>query len=192
MSNTTMKTGNTVNGFVFRNAAEAEQAKKEADGVTYICDKVNMDEPEMVLQIYNKMIQQRLFETAVGFAYLKELQEYLETIPFINNEDILPIIVQHPVLEENLAKRSKASKTAEKPKILNGDYKKKFHVAAFISGILTVCIIAMFVITATTNNATILNYESQLIDKYEHWEQELLDRETAISEKEEELGIGQD
>lgn len=82
------------------------QARKEAEGVKYVKEKAQMDDPEMVLRIYNKMIQQRLFDTAVGYSYLKDLQEYLQSIPFIRKEDIFPIPVQHPQVEESLRKAS--------------------------------------------------------------------------------------
>lgn len=48
---------------------------------------------------------------------------------------------------------------------------------------------AMFAITATTNNTTVLNYENQLINKYEAWEERLDQRQEAIEAKEKELGI---
>lgn len=51
---------------------------------------------------------------------------------------------------------------------------------------------AMFVITATANSTTILNYETRLIDKYASWEQELTERETAVKEMERSLGISQE
>ena len=72
------KTSMVVEGFLFANEAEAAQARKEAEGVKYVKEKAQMDDPEMVLRIYNKMIQQRLFDTAVGYSYLKDLQEYLQ------------------------------------------------------------------------------------------------------------------
>ena len=96
----------SVGGFSFENKDEAEQAKKEIEGIRYIKTKTNMSDPEVILQVYNKMIGQKLFETAVGYSYLKDLQEYLTTIPFIKNEDILPIPVTHPRLEESLKSRS--------------------------------------------------------------------------------------
>ena len=58
------KTSMVVEGFLFANEAEAAQARKEAEGVKYVKEKAQMDDPEMVLRIYNKMIQQRLFDTA--------------------------------------------------------------------------------------------------------------------------------
>lgn len=182
-----------VEGFCFTNQAEAEQARKEAEGVKYIREKTDMDNPEMVLQIYNKMIQQKLFETAVGFSYLKDLQEYLQSIPFIRNEDIFPIQVQHPSLEQHLRQKHRLARKKKPVKKqtteINMDYKKRYRVTFFISAVLFVCIIAMFVITATTNNATILNYENEIINKYENWEQELNEREDAVKEKEQALGI---
>ena len=55
--------------------------------------------------------------------------------------------------------------------------------------ILAACVVAMFAITATTNNTTVLNYENQLINKYEAWEERLDQRQEAIEAKEKELGI---
>lgn len=105
------KTSMVVEGFLFANEAEAAQARKEAEGVKYVKEKAQMDDPEMVLRIYNKMIQQRLFDTAVGYSYLKDLQEYLQSIPFIRKEDIFPIPVQHPQVEESLRKAKRAPGT---------------------------------------------------------------------------------
>ena len=148
------KTSMVVEGFLFANEAEAAQARKEAEGVKYVKEKAQMDDPEMVLRIYNKMIQQRLFDTAVGYSYLKDLQEYLQSIPFIRKEDIFPIPVQHPQVEESLRKAKRAS--APKPKtqtvVKNADYRKRYRIVLWIAFILAVCVVAMFAITATTNN----------------------------------------
>lgn len=167
------KTSMVVEGFLFANEAEAAQARKEAEGVKYVKEKAQMDDPEMVLGIYNKMIQQRLFDTAVGYSYLKDLQEYLQSIPFIRKEDIFPIPVQHPQVEESLRKAKRAS--APKPKtqtvVKNADYRRRYRIVRWIAFILAVCVVAMFAITATTNNTTVLNYENQLINKYEAWEE---------------------
>lgn len=175
-----------INGFAFADVAEAKQAQKEADGVRYMQEKMDMEQPQMVLQIYNKMIRQRLFETAVGFSYLKELQEYLQTTPFVNNEDILPIPVLHPVLEEGYKQRYATEKkqTKQPAKVVNADYRRRYQVSAFFCTILAICVVVMFAITATAGNATILNYETQLINRYSEWEQELSEREAVLNERE--------
>lgn len=184
-----------IDGFCFALEEEAEQAKKEVEGVAYIREKNDMENPEMVLQIYNKIIQQKLFETAVGYSYLRELQEYLKSVPMIADEDILPIPVLHRMPgEASLDKRSSGrnGNTENKERrIAHADYKKKFQVTLFVSIVLVICVAAMFLVAATANNSTILNYETNIINKYENWEQELTERENAVREREQELGITQ-
>lgn len=178
----------TINGFVFTDEAEAEQAKKEAQGIHYVEERADMHHPETVLEIYNKMVKQELFETAVGYTYLKELQEYLIQNLAINNRDILPISVTHPMLEESLRKklRISAKKESNEKKMLkkSDGYRKKYEITLFISVILAVSVIGMFIIASTSNSPTIINYENKLIDKYAAWEQELDEREAALNERE--------
>lgn len=175
-----------VGGFAFANEAEAKQAEKEVEGVKFIKEKLDMDKPEMVLQIYNKMVRQKLFETVVGYSYLKELQEYLRSIPFVNNDEILPIPVQHPVLEEQLRRRRPEPKKQEKvvERYVNVDYKNRYRVMRGIALALAVCVVAMFAISSTANTPTILNYEQKLIDRYAEWEEELSEREERLMERE--------
>lgn len=195
MSNEMEKKGVVVGGFYFENEAEIEQAKKEVEGVKYVKNKIDMKDPEMVLDVYNSMIRQDLFETPIGLSYMKELQAYLVSIPFIKKSDILPIRVRHPVLDEQMRHaarmlaraRSEARKAV--PKVQNVDYKKRFQAAVGACVVLLLCIVGMFVISSTSGNPTIINYENELIDRYEAWEQELTDRETQIKQREAELGI---
>ncbi len=184
------KNGIMINGFCFENEKEAAQAKKEADGVRYLREKINTDAPESVLGIYNKMVQQRLFETAVGYTYLGELQEYLKSIPFIDAEAILPIPVQHPVLEESIQKKRRAErKTTPETQIQvqNFDFRKRYQAALYVCLVLFLCIVGMFAVSISSSSPTILNYETKLIDRYEQWERELEEREAALKEREKEI-----
>lgn len=178
----------TVNGFSFVSEVEGRQAQKEAEGVRFIAEKTDMQNPERVLHIYNKIIQEELFETVVGFAYLKELQEYLRSIPFIDKDEILPIPVEHPTLAASIreARRveTKNKKGQGESTVRNVDYRVRYRVTRMLCIVLAICVAAMFGITATTNSATVLNYERQIIDKYEAWEQELSEREAALLREE--------
>ena len=69
----------TVDGFSFDNEDLYKEAKKEAEGVRYMKSRVNLQYPDRVLTIYQRMIAQRMFQTQVGYAYLQELQDYLHT-----------------------------------------------------------------------------------------------------------------
>lgn len=56
---------------------------------------------------------------------------------------------------------------------------------------LLALVIVMFVISTTSSNPTVLNYESVLQNRYSEWEQQLSDREQVIREKERELLIAE-
>lgn len=194
-----------VGGFAFQNRDEADQARREIDGIRHIKTKTDKNDPETMLQLYNKMIEQRLFETAVGYSYLKEMQEYLVTIPSIKNEDILPIPVTHPKLEESLRKQRLLFEQREKKRVAKEKERRKteeqreekksenlaekLKMSRGINLLLAVCIVIMFIIELTSDSPTILDYQSKLLNRYAAWEQELTEREQAVTEKERELGI---
>lgn len=181
-----------VEGFSFSSEHEAEQAKKELEGVKYVRGKLDMDQPDRVLQLYNKMVDERLFVTAVGLAYLTDLREYLVTIPYVNNEEIHPIYVVHPAVDEAIKEQKQIQKekvqeaksaaqkavNAAKDTNLSG----KLRVSFLLNIILTICVFLMFIISGTSSHPTILNYETVLINRYSAWEQELTEREAVIRE----------
>lgn len=189
------KNSTVIDGFIFENEAEEVQAAKEAEGIKHIKSKIEMDNPEMVLQIYNKIIQQQLFETAVGFAYLKDLQDYLISVPYVSKDAILPIPVRHKALEISIRKKLKTpvKVVREKPKKVvekrDVGYRTKYRVILFLAVVMAVSMAGMFLITANSNNLNILNYENEIINKYAGWEKELKEREDEIRLREEELGI---
>ena len=179
-----------IEGFAFTSEAEAEQAKKEYEGIRYIKEKANMGNPDMMLQIYNRMVREKMFVTSVGYAYLYDLQEYLRTNPYINDEDILPIEVVHPSLQESLREEKQKhqaklkevkQKAAQKP-ITNETLMNKYKISLVVNLILAVSVVFMFIISATSGHPTILNYEEELINRYSAWEQELTEREAALRE----------
>ncbi len=181
-----------VEGFSFQDEEQAKQAKKEVAGVNYLRGKIDMDHPELVLQIYNKTIREGVFKTPVGFSYLRELQEYLYGVPYIMDEDVLPIPVSAPdMVQAQRTERNMQKNGAEKKKLVvhekNIDFKKRYKTMFFLCVLFLIMIVSMFAITLTSNSPTILNYENEIINRYEGWEQELNEREQALKEKEREI-----
>lgn len=107
-----------VENFEFETKSQASAAKKEAEGIRYIKEHTSMEDPDTVLSLYNRLILKEVFSTPVGYAFLGELQEYLQTIPYIKNEEILPIPVYRPEdipeeLDVNERKRRRAKAKRE-------------------------------------------------------------------------------
>jgi hypothetical protein len=194
-------------GFVFSSEEEFERAKKEAEGTKYMKAKTDIASPQVVLQIYNRMVQKQLFETAVGICYLHELRQRLlddETIP---DEQIEPIIVKQWGNGTQQPKEGTASSSDENDddagsaraaialRNANDEAKEKEkrsgaqRFSIILNVMLILCVIAMFIISMTGKSLTIVNYENRLIDKYESWEQQLKEREAKIKQYEEEYHI---
>lgn len=190
-------------GFVFRTKKEAELAQREIEGTKYLRQKFDMENPNAVFSIYQNLIEQDLFETPVGYCFLKELRDYLLMIPAISNEEVLAIPIRYPQTEEEEKKQKKEQKKEEqrkerqreKEKAKNKkeqkkegkNYKGRCQFFMVTSLILLISVVSMMLLAATSDNVNILNYENKLIDKYSSWEQELEEREQAVKEQEQAL-----
>lgn len=82
-----------VDGFVFMDEEAAQKAHQEEDGIQYVKHRLDMGNPRMVLQMYRKLMAEQVFETPVGWVYLKELQNYLLAAPELEGEDIEAIVL---------------------------------------------------------------------------------------------------
>lgn len=190
-------------GFVFQTKKEAELAQREIEGTKYLRQKLDMENPNAVFSIYQNLIEQDLFETPVGYCFLKELRDYLLMIPAISNEEVLAIPIRYPQTEEEEKKQKKEQKKEEqrkerqreKEKAKNKkeqkkegkNYKGRCRFFMLTSLILLISVVSMMLLAATSDNVNILNYENKLIDKYSSWEQELEEREQAVKEQEQAL-----
>ena len=190
-------------GFVLRTKKEAELAQREIEGTKYLRQKLDMENPNAVFSIYQNLIEQDLFETPVGYCFLKELRDYLLMIPAISNEEVLAIPIRYPQTEEEEKKQKKEQKKEEqrkerqreKEKAKNKkeqkkegqNYKGRCQSFMVTSLILLISVVSMMLLAATSDNVNILNYENKLIDKYSSWEQELEEREQAVKEQEQAL-----
>ncbi|MCI5621926.1 MAG: hypothetical protein MR355_10280 [Lachnospiraceae bacterium] len=185
-------------GFAFYDKNIADQASREVDAVDYLRNRLEGARPEVVYQMYQQIIRQKLFSTPVGYAYLKELRDYLTVTAGYEESRVETIPVEmdeaEPKKYENENSRVSPEKSGSSQKEKSERQQKntpgmekmqgRMHLLLGVNICLVVVIIAMFVINMTSNNTTILNYENQIIDKYESWEQELLQREAELKERE--------
>ena len=184
----------TAGGFSFTDEKLADQAKKELEGIKYVKERVDMENPEMTLEIYHRMISENLFETPVGVCFLKEIQEALKANPRTRAEMIRDIPVgkssviraeQGPGQQAGKKETKQEKKVVRKEKYIN--YKRRYRMLLTVSLVLFVIVLSMFAITFTSNSPQILNYENEIINKYEEWEQQLKEKEEELNKREENL-----
>ncbi len=179
-----------VGGYHFHSTADADKARDEQKKIAYIEAHMNMEDPESVLAIYNKMLANRIFVTPVGFGFLKDIRDYLLNSESIEKDEIKPLeLNQMYSLGKGLSEEAELPRRKIIPAKKKNPYEEKFFISVVFNIILVIGVIAMFVIASSSKNPNIINYENNLVNKYSEWEEELKDREQRIREKEMQLGI---
>ena len=183
----------TVQGFRFSTLADAKTAEEEYKKMVYIRQRMNKDNPEEVLAIYDKMIENGLFVTPVGVDFLMRIREYLVDCGQIEYERIRPIetgslFTQRARNEARAEARPRVTTNLTEE---NRDLKRKYHIALAAAIVSFVLVIAMFIVAKTSDNPNIINYKEALENQYAEWDEALTEREAAVREREEALKNGE-
>ena len=177
-----------VGGFQFASEKDAKLAKTEQDKIGYLEKRMRYDRPESVLSIYNKAIEQRIFQTPVGFQYLQSLKDFLMEHDLGEHARGIPL---YQLYSYNI--KEEVEQHVARKRVQSSQYKElrsKLRKSVLLNIVLVLLVIAMFAITMTGKTENILNYEKAVTDRYASWEQDLTEREAAVREKESELRIG--
>lgn len=178
-----------VGGYEFNNKEDAQLAKDELNAIKYVSAKTNTKDPKQVYNLYNKIIERKLFSTQIGMNYLKQLQTFLYKSSEIPNDKIQPIPINADT-QEALDKRKEQIEFKSELRNLSiqvAKYRNNFIRAMVLNIILVIVIIAMFVILKTSSNPNILNYEVTIQNRYAQWQQELQSEEESLKAREQEL-----
>ncbi|CUQ74618.1 Uncharacterised protein [Lachnospira pectinoschiza] len=178
-----------VGGYEFNTKEDAQLAKDELNAIKYVSAKTNTKDPKQVYNLYNKIIERKLFSTQIGMNYLKQLQTFLYKSSEIPNDKIQPIPINADT-QEALDKRKEQIEFKSELRNLSiqvAKYRNNFIRAMVLNIILVIVIIAMFVILKTSSNPNILNYEVTIQNRYAQWQQELQSEEESLKTREQEL-----
>lgn len=172
-----------VGNFEFESEIDAERARSEAEKVAYIRERTDLSNLKVVKRLYDKLVEDQVFETPVGAEFIIELRTKLG-IDKRNTQIKSQVKIPDP--DKVAASRKKAKAKEAKVKAIKAaeGIKSALIVSIMINVLLVIIIIAMLVISRTSDNITILNYENKIVDKYENWEKELQEREDKVRELE--------
>ena len=173
-----------VDGYLYGNEDDVKLAKEEKKTAEYLETKINYDDIQTTLRIYNKAIKDKIFKTPAGFEFLKKMwnemikrgmpEENIGGIPlykvFSKEEDNKPVRIFQ--VKEN-----------------NDGTKEMLRFSLWANIGLIIIVIGMFIITIIGENVNILNYRYKIENEYSVWQQELEEREAVIREKEAELRL---
>lgn len=178
-----------VDGYYFRTKETALEAQTELNAIKYVSMKTDLKDPKQVYLLYNKLLEKELFKTIVGIGYLKKLQDFLYVSDEIPNDKIQPISVDYELQELLKGRReiTRNKSVINKLKKQKKKYNDMFIKAIIVNVVLVAVIAFMIIITLTSKNPNIIDYENKLQNKYSTWQEELESQEESIKEREEEL-----
>lgn len=171
-----------VDGYHFATLADAEAARLDAKRIRNLEDNLDYRKPQSVLMLYHKALDNRIFQTPIGYAYLLHIQERLAHFG-IPAEQIRPIPLNTTFSNKTEASRSVRRSVA----IRKLEYKNKFITSVCLNVLMVIMIVAMFVISLRSDTPNIINYRREIVNEYSEWEQQLTDRERALREAEKEI-----
>lgn len=192
----------TVDGFEFYTKEDARLANEELAKVNALHEKMDTNNVAALKAVYQKAIEQNVFETPIGLTYLNNIRNYLISQGVLKeNESPLPvkytksfltkqqqkISSEYEVLKERIRQDAEKKILAQKEEILHA--KAVCRSRTILCAVLFLMVVVMFVISLTGKNPTILNYKTAITNQYAEWEEQLSEREKVIREKEAQLEI---
>lgn len=174
-------------GFFFLNAEDAGMAAKEKKQIEYLEAHLDYRRPEQVLTLYERMLRERIFKTPVGMIYLKHLQDFLLGQSGLDPARVPMIPINSPCIvvprRRERSTRGNASEREAKSR------RAWMRFSIILNVLLVVAVVLMFVMAINSSQPNILNYRTAILNEYASWEQDLLQRERVIRERERELKI---
>ena len=178
-----------VEGYRFANMEDADLARLELEKIRAIESRLDYQNGEMVLSVYNRAVMNRTFQTPVGCKYLIKLRDYLLDTGVARENELraVPLQAQFSGKARNQEGHRQSSAASEDKERTVPIW--SFRVSLAVNVILTLLVAGMFLIAMSGDNPNILNYKSKILNEYASWEQELRAREREVSGRERELGI---
>lgn len=177
-----------VEGYHFGTLEDAKQARLEKKEAEYFEARLGGGTAGNMLSVYNKILDEKVFTTPVGWEYVKQLQQRLRTLG-VSEELIRPIPMYVTFVHEKQSVMDNLVRERVKPSRQLSKDKKNLRKSVFVNVVLGILVLAMFIITMKGSNPNILNYKKNITNQYASWEQELTGREKQLRQKENELGV---
>ena len=177
-----------VEGYHFGSLEDAEQARLEKKEADYFESRLVGRNPGNMLSVYNKILDEKVFVTPVGWDYVKHLQEELRVLG-VSEELIRPIPMYVTFSHKKVSTMENLVRERIKPSKKISPDRKNLRISLIVNIFFVVLVIGMFIITLQSDNPNIINYKRNITNQYASWEQELTEREKLLRQKENELGV---
>ena len=178
-----------IEGYVFQNRGDFEQAQKERETIFYLSAHSNMEDMKAVYKIYKTASEKGSFQTVFGLNYMEDLRNRLIASGMVT-EDVLDPIPVGRILKTEKSQQPLADRKAEEYKEAYERAKSGGMIKNLLIGVLLVLVVGMLVITYN-NQYSIFTYftnykenmREEILNEYEDWEKTLKEREEAVEKR---------
>lgn len=171
-----------VDGYLYGSEGDVALAKEEKKKAKYLETRINYEDTQTALKIYEMAVKEKVFKTPTGVGYLMKMRVELikKGIPV---EEISPIPLYHIFSEEEEKRPVRIYQVKEK----EDNSREMLRTSLWVNIALIFLVIGMFMITMFGSNTNILNYKYKIENQYSSWKQELEEKEETLRQKEAEL-----
>lgn len=173
----------TLEGFEFSSEEEYKIAKEDYDAIQFFKEKLDVSDLPAVHKLYKRLIERDTLQTAVGYSFLKELQNILLENEYRSLDKLEKIHIE--TIEQPYERVEEVS--VDHYKGLAENRKIKNRNSRIINILLVFTIIIMFIIALRADKTVFVQFEQDMVDKYSAWETELTEWEEMLSKREAEL-----
>lgn len=173
-----------VGGYQFATVADAETARMEKKKIENLEQHLDYRNPQNILLVYNKAIDNRVFLTPIGLAYLQRMQTKLINSG-VPEEKIKPVPLQGTF--SNKTGNNSSIRRSMEARGMKVEYRGRFITSVCINCLMAAAIAALIFLSLRSDIPTIINYRNAITNEYSEWEQELTERERAVREAERNL-----
>lgn len=170
-----------VGGYRFATLADAETARLEKKKIDNLEQHLDYRNPQNLMLVYNKAIDNRVFLTPVGMAYLQKMQDQMLHCG-IPQEKIKPVPLYGTF--SNKTENNSAIRRSLEARGTKVEYRGRFITSVCINVLLVLAIAGLILVSLRSDIPTIVNYRTAVVNEYSEWEQELSERERAVREAE--------
>ncbi|MBQ8798653.1 MAG: hypothetical protein IJZ55_03695 [Lachnospiraceae bacterium] len=171
----------TYQGFTFTSEAELNEAKKEAEVVSYIRSQADLGNTKTVIKLYNRLIEKGTLVTTLGIAFLQELRSRALESGVVAESSLKPL--PQPVEAEKIQEPKKMTKDRKLMEL----YKQRCKTLTIVVVALCVVIVGLFVIRLFGTASPYRDYEKQVLNDYAGWKEELTIKEEELHQWEQNL-----
>lgn len=164
----------TYQGFTFTSEEELNEAKKEAEVVSYIRSQADLGNIKTVVKLYNRLIEKGTLVTVLGIAFLQELRSRALESGAVAESSLKPL--PQPVVPE----KPQAEKKMSKDRKLMELYRNRCRNLSVAVVVLCLVIACLFAIRLFGTASPYTDYEKKVLDDYAGWKDELTQKEQTL------------